>query len=117
MEGNAFDDLRRLHARVVRDSVHLVARVTPADLTRPTPCAGWDLKDLLDHMTAQHHGFAAAGRRRRCGSGAAAEGDGRGIRAGGRPGRRRLRGRRRPRPPLRPTGVRPGGSPPKRGAP
>ncbi|MEU9853692.1 TIGR03086 family metal-binding protein [Streptomyces sp. NPDC047974] len=60
IEGNAFDDLRRLHARVVRDTVRLVARVTPADLTRPTPCAGWDVNDLLDHMTAQHHGFAAA---------------------------------------------------------
>ncbi|MEU6881887.1 TIGR03086 family metal-binding protein [Streptomyces sp. NPDC046712] len=55
-----FDRLRLLHARVVQDSVDLVRRVTPADLSRPTPCAGWTLADLLAHMTAQHRGFAAA---------------------------------------------------------
>jgi uncharacterized protein (TIGR03086 family) len=30
------------------------------DLTRPTPCDGWSLGDLLAHMTVQHHGFARA---------------------------------------------------------
>ncbi|MFI5805964.1 TIGR03086 family metal-binding protein [Streptomyces sp. NPDC051561] len=29
---------------------------------RPTPCDGWTLLDLLGHMTAQNHGFAAAAR-------------------------------------------------------
>ncbi|MFJ4205075.1 TIGR03086 family metal-binding protein [Streptomyces sviceus] len=29
---------------------------------RDTPCAGWDLRRLVAHMTAQHHGFAAAAR-------------------------------------------------------
>lgn len=43
----------------VDTSVALVSQLTPADLTRPTPCAGWTLADLLAHMTAQHHGFAA----------------------------------------------------------
>lgn len=57
-----FDRLRRLHARVIRDSVALVHRIGPADLARPTPCGGWTLADLLAHMTAQHHGFAAAAR-------------------------------------------------------
>lgn len=51
-----------LHARAVRDSVTLVRRVTPDDLPRPTPCSAWTLADLLAHMTAQHHGFAAAAR-------------------------------------------------------
>jgi uncharacterized protein (TIGR03086 family) len=32
----------------------------PADLDRSTPCAGWDLRALLEHMTGQDHGFAAA---------------------------------------------------------
>ncbi len=36
--------------------------VQPTDLCRPTPCAGWDLADLLAHMTVQHRGFAAAAR-------------------------------------------------------
>lgn len=55
-------DLRPLHRRAVIASVDLVAAVTPADLGRPTPCAGWDLADLLTHMTVQHRGFAAAAR-------------------------------------------------------
>ncbi|MEU9323401.1 TIGR03086 family metal-binding protein [Streptomyces canus] len=29
---------------------------------RETPCAGWNLRRLVAHMTAQHHGFAAAAR-------------------------------------------------------
>lgn len=53
-------DLVALDAHAVRASVDLVARATPADLTRPTPCAEWTLADLLAHMTVQHNGFAAA---------------------------------------------------------
>ena len=34
--------------------------LTTDDLSRPTPCAGWNLADLLAHMTVQHRGFAAA---------------------------------------------------------
>ncbi|CAM5383161.1 TIGR03086 family metal-binding protein [Streptomyces canus] len=32
------------------------------DWERETPCAGWNLRRLVAHMTAQHHGFAAAAR-------------------------------------------------------
>ena len=53
-------DLRPADAIAVRASVSVVAQSTPADLDRPTPCAGWDLAALLAHMTAQHRGFAAA---------------------------------------------------------
>jgi uncharacterized protein (TIGR03086 family) len=53
-------DLVEHNRRAVRASVDVVALVTPADLRRPTPCAGWTLADLLAHMSAQHHGFAAA---------------------------------------------------------
>ena len=28
-------------------------------LELPTPCAGWDLRTLLEHITGQHHGIAA----------------------------------------------------------
>ena len=55
-------DIRDLHARAVQASVDVVNRATPADLDRPTPCAGWNLADLLAHMTVQHHGFARAAR-------------------------------------------------------
>jgi uncharacterized protein (TIGR03086 family) len=54
--------LAELDARVVRTSAQLVSRATPADLTRPTPCAGWTLYGLLAHMATQHYGFAAASR-------------------------------------------------------
>jgi uncharacterized protein (TIGR03086 family) len=43
-----------------RGSVAVVAEIAPSDLSLPTPCARWDLRDLLAHMTAQHRGFAAA---------------------------------------------------------
>ena len=43
-------------------SVDAVDAVNADDLARPTPCAGWNLADLLTHMTVQHHGFAAAAR-------------------------------------------------------
>ncbi len=57
-------DIRELDRRAVDYSIDLVARLTPADLDRPTPCAAWNLRDLLAHMTAQHHGFAAAAQHR-----------------------------------------------------
>ncbi|OHV05577.1 TIGR03086 family metal-binding protein [Mycobacterium talmoniae] len=57
-------DLRPLHRIAVQASVDAVKRVSRDDLARPTPCAGWDLADLLAHMTVQHHGFAAAARGR-----------------------------------------------------
>ncbi|KOV83322.1 hypothetical protein ADL03_20700 [Nocardia sp. NRRL S-836] len=52
------------HRAAVRASVAVVNEVRPSDLTRPTPCDGWTLADLLAHMTAQHRGFAAAARGR-----------------------------------------------------
>ncbi|GAA4221030.1 uncharacterized protein (TIGR03086 family) [Streptosporangium album] len=55
-------DIRELDRRAVRASMDVVAKATAEDLGRPTPCAGWTLADLLAHMTAQHHGFAAAAR-------------------------------------------------------
>ncbi len=53
-------DIVALDALAVRESVGLVARARPGDLARPTPCADWTLCGLISHMTAQHHGFAAA---------------------------------------------------------
>jgi uncharacterized protein (TIGR03086 family) len=55
-------DFRPLHRAAVLKTVDVVDTVTPRDLDRPTPCAGWNLADLLTHMTAQHRGFAAAAR-------------------------------------------------------
>ena len=55
-------DLRSVHRIAVLASVDVVNHVTPQDLHRATPCDGWDLSQLLAHMTVQHHGFAAAAR-------------------------------------------------------
>jgi uncharacterized protein (TIGR03086 family) len=49
-----------LDARVVEATVSVVKRASLADLDRPTPCAGWNLRDLIGHMTAQHYGWIAA---------------------------------------------------------
>lgn len=49
-----------LDARVVEATVSLVKQAGLLDLDRPTPCAGWNLDDLLCHMTAQHYGWIAA---------------------------------------------------------
>jgi uncharacterized protein (TIGR03086 family) len=53
-------DLRVLHRRALRVSVDVVDRVRPEQLGLPTPCAEWDLGQLLAHMTGQNHGFALA---------------------------------------------------------
>ncbi len=53
-------DFRRHHRSAVLTSIDVVEKVRLHDLNRPTPCAGWNLVDLLAHMTVQHRGFAAA---------------------------------------------------------
>ncbi|MFE9321128.1 TIGR03086 family metal-binding protein [Nocardia sp. NPDC052278] len=55
-------DLIALNAQAVRTSIEVVSQLTPADLAKPTPCAGWTLHGLLAHMITQHYGFAAASR-------------------------------------------------------
>jgi len=55
-----FTDLRPLHRRALELAGPVLAQVRPSDLTRPTPCAGWDLRALLGHVIGQNHGFADA---------------------------------------------------------
>jgi uncharacterized protein (TIGR03086 family) len=61
------ENIVELHRRSVAGLRPVVDRVTPADLGRPTPCAGWDLRALLEHMAGQDRGFAAAVRAARAG--------------------------------------------------
>ncbi|GAA1173439.1 TIGR03086 family metal-binding protein [Pseudonocardia alaniniphila] len=49
-----------LHRRAVAAVAPVLTRVRPVDLGLPTPCTGWDLCALLEHMTGQDHGFSAA---------------------------------------------------------
>lgn len=62
-------DIIALDRIAVLESVRLVGRADPGDWDRPTPCEGWTLRLLVEHMGAQHLGFAAAAR----GEGADAE--------------------------------------------
>jgi uncharacterized protein (TIGR03086 family) len=55
-----FGELLAFDRAAVEHSITLIDPVTPADLSRTTPCTGWDLAGLIAHMTAQHRGFAAA---------------------------------------------------------
>ncbi|MEU7227372.1 TIGR03086 family metal-binding protein [Streptomyces chrestomyceticus] len=55
-------DLRPLHRAVLDTATEVVGRVRPEHLGLPTPCAAWDLGELVAHMTGQNLGFAAAAR-------------------------------------------------------
>ncbi len=55
-------ELIAFHRVAVLASIDVVDEVRLEDLHRPTPCAGWNLIDLLAHMTVQHRGFTAAAR-------------------------------------------------------
>lgn len=55
LDRSAFDGTdpdRVMHAyeQVIRDVSAVVAAVRPEDLGLPTPCAGWSVRQLLDHM-------------------------------------------------------------------
>lgn len=55
-------DIVGLDRIAVHEAVRVVGRAEKADWDRDTPCAGWNLRRLVAHMTAQHLGFAAAAR-------------------------------------------------------
>ncbi|MEU6272890.1 TIGR03086 family metal-binding protein [Streptomyces populi] len=53
-------DVVELDRIAVHEALRVVGLAENADWDRATPCAGWDLRRLVAHMTAQHLGFAAA---------------------------------------------------------
>lgn len=55
-------DIVGLDRIAVHEAVRVVELAAEADWERDTPCDGWTLRRLVAHMTAQHHGFAAAAR-------------------------------------------------------
>ncbi|WP_406835535.1 TIGR03086 family metal-binding protein [Streptomyces sp. AHU1] len=55
-------DVVELDRIAVHEALRVVGLAENADWDRATPCAGWDLRRLVAHMTAQHLGFAAAAR-------------------------------------------------------
>lgn len=53
-------DLVIAHRRTMLVGIDVVSAVGIGDLDRPTPCAGWDVRQLLAHMIGQNYGFADA---------------------------------------------------------
>ncbi|NNN37859.1 TIGR03086 family protein [Streptomyces sp. S3(2020)] len=55
-------DVVELDRIAVHEAVRVVELARDGEWERDSPCAGWTLRRLVAHMTAQHHGFAAAAR-------------------------------------------------------
>ena len=55
-------DVVELDRIAVHEAMRVVELAQDGDWERDSPCAGWTLRRLVAHMTAQHHGFAAAAR-------------------------------------------------------
>ncbi|TDE18996.1 TIGR03086 family metal-binding protein [Actinomadura sp. 6K520] len=49
-----------IYERSLADVSRVVGEVGPGALSRPTPCGGWNLRQLLTHMVGQNDGFARA---------------------------------------------------------
>jgi uncharacterized protein (TIGR03086 family) len=62
MSAEQLNRVRDLDRAAVLAAAEVGCRVRPADLDRATPCAGWTVADLLNHLSIQHRGFAAAAR-------------------------------------------------------
>ncbi|ATL31727.1 TIGR03086 family metal-binding protein [Streptomyces formicae] len=53
-------DIRKLDRTAVLETVRILEQASPEDWAAPTPCANWNLRELVAHMAGQHIGFAAA---------------------------------------------------------
>lgn len=51
-----------LHHQALAKVGTLITGLSDLELSLPTPCQGWSLRGLLEHMVGQNHGFAAAAR-------------------------------------------------------
>jgi uncharacterized protein (TIGR03086 family) len=55
-------DILELNRSAVLESVRILEAAGPIDWEIPTPCTEWTLRQLVEHMAAQHYGFAGATR-------------------------------------------------------
>ncbi|MBF6179206.1 TIGR03086 family metal-binding protein [Nocardia otitidiscaviarum] len=53
-------DLLRLDATALALIAHDVVTVTDAELDAPTPCTGWTVTDLINHMNERHEAVIAS---------------------------------------------------------
>lgn len=54
--------MRAAHVRSLQLTTDIVAAVSADHLDLDTPCAQWTVRQLLEHMVGQNHGFANAAR-------------------------------------------------------
>lgn len=54
------NDVIDLHAKATSAFAQLLDEIPSDRLGAPTPCAGWDIRALADHLTELHRGAAAA---------------------------------------------------------
>jgi len=52
-------DLRELHRRAGAEADRVIGAIHLDDLGRPTPCAGWDVRTLLNHLVNGNVRFTA----------------------------------------------------------
>jgi uncharacterized protein (TIGR03086 family) len=53
-------DMRTMDRLALAAVGQQIAQVRPEHLAGPTPCAAWNLGELLRHLVSENHGFAAA---------------------------------------------------------
>ncbi|WP_158882541.1 TIGR03086 family metal-binding protein [Amycolatopsis anabasis] len=53
-------DIRHLDRRALETIDKIIADAHPNDLDRPTPCAAWNLRDLLRHQISENTAFSIA---------------------------------------------------------
>lgn len=53
-------NMLELHRRAMWRSVAIVGQVDDDQWQLPTPCSQWTLRQLVEHMTSENYGFAAA---------------------------------------------------------
>lgn len=54
------EEVIRAHARALEAATAVFETISATDLDRPTPCARWNLRELIGHMIGQHLGFEKA---------------------------------------------------------
>jgi uncharacterized protein (TIGR03086 family) len=53
------DDPRDMHRRAGDLAAKVISRISPAQFGLPTPCAEWDVKDVIAHIVSSQRRFAA----------------------------------------------------------
>jgi uncharacterized protein (TIGR03086 family) len=53
------DDPRDMYRRAGDVAGQVIGQITPAQMELPSPCAGWNVRDVINHVANSQHRFAA----------------------------------------------------------